>query len=696
MAKIRFGYLDDFTAKNSSVGINTTEPQDNLEVFDGITKGKDLRVTGVSSFTGYEGFLRSDHQIEEETFLDYGQGLNSSLSGEIIVGTGQTVTINEIVKDTEAVADNNSTLWLNLVDGGHSGIIDRSPSDKGAFWNGSSFDLDGSNDVITGESCLTLFTDDTDHTIEMWVKFDDVTTRSTIISGYKSGDADRWDLEVNGGKIKGGHHDAGYFTSTASVITGKWYHLVFVNDHASSLWRVFINTATDVTNTNSGRDLTSDIVLGIGDRVDSSIGHLNGQISIVRIYSKELSSTEISTNYDLGPFAQETTVTGNLIVHYNASNPSSYPGTLNDADTSNFTAAGGSQIECMKVVNTFTPPSGGINDRPYSPKPGELFYNYDLKTIEFFNGYEWRQVDYTTRSGRGVFTGGNPNGQQRYETINLHSLGNSQYFGDFVHGGRYIHGTCGSSTRGIVGGGYDGGEGDNSQSDIEYFSITAGGKGIDFGDLDAQHFRNCSACSSSTRGIFVGGGHPSYYNTMEYITISTLGNAADFGDQTTQAAVKTSFSSPTRGFSFGGFPAYNPTVDVFTISSLGDATRFSELDSKHHSSGGCSNSVRGLFAGGYDGSANFYENISYITMSSEGHGMDFGDLTMGRNYTAGMATQTRAVFGGGLIATPNTNTNRIDYVNIASTGDAMDFGDIIQETQRQRATTDSHGGLGGY
>ena len=83
-------------------------------------------------------------------------------------------------------------------------------------------------------------------------------------------------------------------------------------------------------------------------------------------------------------------------------------------------------------------------------------------------------------------------------------------------------------------------------------------------------------------------------------------------------------------------------------------------------------------------------------MSSEGHGMDFGDLTMGRNYTAGMATQTRAVFGGGLIATPNTNTNRIDYVNIASTGDAMDFGDIIQETQRQRATTDSHGGLGGY
>ena len=85
-------------------------------------------------------------------------------------------------------------------------------------------------------------------------------------------------------------------------------------------------------------------------------------------------------------------------------------------DTTDINLAGGSEIECLKVYNTFTPPAGGTNERPYAPKPGELYYNYDFKTIEFFDGYGWRQVDNTTRSGRGVFMGGqtlNPIRDQR-------------------------------------------------------------------------------------------------------------------------------------------------------------------------------------------------------------------------------------------------------------------------------------------
>ena len=78
----------------------------------------------------------------------------------------------------------------------------------------------------------------------------------------------------------------------------------------------------------------------------------------------------------------------------------------NTIDTTDATRAGGSEIECLKVYNTFTPPSGGTNERPYAPKPGELYYNYDFKTIEFHDGYGWRQVDNTTRSGRALFGGG--------------------------------------------------------------------------------------------------------------------------------------------------------------------------------------------------------------------------------------------------------------------------------------------------
>jgi hypothetical protein len=685
MAKIRFGYSDDFTAKNSGVGINTTDPQTNLDVV-GVIKGQDLKVTGISSQTGYEGFLRADHQIEENTQLNFGQGINASLSGEIIVGTGQTVTINEVAKETVAVGNNGNKLWHNLVAGKHSGII------NGAYWNGSTFDFDGSDDVITGESCLTLFTDDTDHTIEMWVKFDDVTTRRTIISGYDSNTstyADRWDIEVSGGKIQGGHHGAGYWTSTASVVTGVWYHLVFVHDHASSLWRLFINTSTDVTGSNGGLDLTSDALLGIGDRTESSIGHLDGQISIVRIYSRELTSTEISTNYNLGPFSKETSVTSNLITHYNASNPSSYPGTFSAVDTTDTTIAGGSQVECMKVYNTFTPPSGDTNQRPSKPKPGQLYYNYDFKTIEFFDGYGWRQVDNTTRSGRGVFMAGfDPGFDLSISYINISSRGNTQNFGEVTPN---MGGGCaglGNATRGLVAGGFA----PSYHDVIEYITIAAGGNSIDFGNLtDARRY--ASGASSSTRGVFAGGYSPGVVNVIDYVEITTIGNALDFGDLSEQGEALGTATSPTRAcFAGGRHPQTDEFIDYITMASTGDAIDFGDLSQArqnmcYHTS---SSSTRGIFGGGIIPAQ--VNTIDYITIAATGNAIDFGDLTVKRRLGFNVSTQTRAVFAGGY-----NNVTSMDYVTIATAGDAIDFGEITSgQLFSGGACSDSHGGLGGF
>ena len=91
----------------------------------------------------------------------------------------------------------------------------------------------------------------------------------------------------------------------------------------------------------------------------------------------------------------------------------------------------------MKVYNTFTPPSGHTNQRPYKPKPGQLYYNYDLKTIEFHDGYGWRQVDYTTTSSRAVFAGGYAPGpsyatQSSMSYVNITSTGNALDFGSSV------------------------------------------------------------------------------------------------------------------------------------------------------------------------------------------------------------------------------------------------------------------------
>ena len=102
MAKIRIGIGSEFNLKDQKVGLGTNNPQERLDVA-GVAKGKDLKVTGISSFTAYEGFLRADQQIAENTTLSFDQGPSASLSGEIIVGTGQTVTVTRVGLGTTTV-----------------------------------------------------------------------------------------------------------------------------------------------------------------------------------------------------------------------------------------------------------------------------------------------------------------------------------------------------------------------------------------------------------------------------------------------------------------------------------------------------------------------------------------------------------------------------------------------------------------
>ena len=110
-------------------------------------------------------------------------------------------------------------------------------------------------------------------------------------------------------------------------------------------------------------------------------------------------------------------------------------------------------VDSLKVFNMFQPPSGGTNQRPPG-KPGALFYNFDFKTIEFFDGNSWRQVDNRTTSGRGVIHLGfdNPADLTDIHFVNISSKGNSQHFGDLSEA-RRLEGAASSETRGVFGGG---------------------------------------------------------------------------------------------------------------------------------------------------------------------------------------------------------------------------------------------------
>ena len=478
MAKIRTGIGSDFRLKDQKLGLGENNPQERLDVA-GVAKGKDLKVTGISSLTAYEGFLRADQQIAENTTLNFDQGPVSSLSGEIIVGTGQTVT-------------------------------------------------------VTG--------------------------------------------------------------------------------------------------------------VGLGTTM---VGNGSGTIE-------------------------------------------------NTIDTTDATRAGGSEIECLKVYDTFTPPSGGTNERPYAPKPGELYYNYDFKTIEFFDGYGWRQVDNTTRSGRGLFGGGTnaaaPNGAKGIEYIQIHTRGNSQIFGELTVAAGFCA-ALSSSTRGIWGSRYTG-SGNNT---IDYVTIPSQGNAIDFGNSTGSLWSR-GGLSSSTRGIFFGG-QPSS-NVIEYIEMDTLGNALDFGDLMSSRRDPSGFASATRGIMAGGNPGIGAdytVIESITIASKGNSTRFGEKDGLGMMSGSA-NATRGIFAGGSTvPTLGGFSNIDFITIASEGNAVNFGDLTLSTYRSCAMASQTRAVFAHGTY-TPGSNARTsMDYITIASQGDAIDFGDKSETREyADGGCSDSHGGLGGF
>jgi hypothetical protein len=348
-------------------------------------------------------------------------------------------------------------------------------------------------------------------------------------------------------------------------------------------------------------------------------------------------------------------------------------------------------LESISVQSHFSVPDGGTLERPADPVEGMVRFNDDLNTLEFWNGFEWRQFTVTGASGRGVFGGGiTPTIVSTIDYINLSTGGSSINFGVLTTGRRFAGG-CSSSTRGIFGGGIT----PAATNVIDYVTITSSGNAIDFGDLTVA--RGTFGASSSTRALFFGGGNI-VSNVIDYIQINTLGNALDFGDMITSIDRNSTCASPIRAITAGGGNAGLNTIEFVTIASTGNSVFFGNLSQKMGSQSGCSNSIRGIFSGGYNSPSGPYGNntIEYITIASAGNALDFGDLTYATKGGASCATSTRAIFAGGYNPTTTPYPTKIDFVTISSLGNAQNFGDLTLGRQQFSGISDSHGGLGGF
>ena len=363
-------------------------------------------------------------------------------------------------------------------------------------------------------------------------------------------------------------------------------------------------------------------------------------------------------------------------------------------------------LESVSIQSHFGFPDGGSNDRPDQPTEGMVRFNDDLNTLEFYNGIEWRQFTVSGASGRAIYAGGgnsgSPGGTDHIEYITLSTLGNSISFGNLRQLERLFRGGS-SETRGVFA------PGDKFPTNMEYITLASGGESIQFDGSMPNGRGITSALSSSTRGL-VGGGwdSPLAENYITYFEIAQLGTATDFGDLSQVKYGMGGMASPTRGIFAGGYTG-NPLtaalaagMDYITIASKGNGVDFGDPTIGHAYPADGSDGVRGIFAGGvgnYPSGQTPNDVIDYVNIGSLGNAVNFGNLTRAKRHCSGASSKTRMVAFSGSTSVPSPDASLltdIDYIQISAGGAAQDFGELSVPTFGSAGVSDSHGGLGGF
>ena len=364
-------------------------------------------------------------------------------------------------------------------------------------------------------------------------------------------------------------------------------------------------------------------------------------------------------------------------------------------------------VSTFSATSFFVPPKGSTAERPSDCEPGSIRFNTDTSNLEYFRGKTlgWSQFELVTPNlgggtgsntglgARGLFGGsGDPaDGRDDILFLTISTLGNTQVFGE-LSSQKYATAGLGSRVRGVFAGGYN----PSQVNTIEFVTFASTGDVTDFGDTTYKA-RDMGGLASATRGLFFGGistpNSPSGTNTIDYITISQTGNAVDFGDAHAAAEGMQGMASSTRGLIMGGHhpsAQYN-NISFVTIATTGNAQDFGDMQVQRWTFATGSNSTRGMIGGGRTPAASSGINtIDFVTIATTGDAQNFGDLTQARSACSGVSDPTRFVVAGGYNP---SNVNTIDFVTISTTGDAIDFGDLTYGRNRSGSCSNAHGGL---
>ena len=443
----RFQFSDDFVLNNGNVGINSASPQEKLDVV-GVVKGDNLKVTGVSSFTTYEGFLSSNQTLTDNVTLT--SGLSGSLSGETIVGLGLTVTVGAGVTSSQGYVESLKVYNTFTVPTGITTERPAAPRKGMLFFN---------RDFATIE-----FWDG-----DRWKQVDNTTQSGRGVFGGGSGFSAQTEFvniqtqgnSTNFGTLTVSHSSSGSCSSSIRGIFGGGEPVTNVIDYIT------------IASEGNGIDF--------GDLTLARL-YVSGSSSSTRgIFAGGFTPTPTNSNLNNIDYITIATI-GNAIDFGDLISPTRTAASCSSPTRSIF--SGGYSSPSNTNINTIQFVT--ISSTGNSVKFGELTVSRQTYSAS------------CSSTTRGLIFGGiSPASVNTIDFVTISSTGNAIYFGDLTGSNRFASAALSSNIRGLCGGGGNPG---SSVNIIDYVTITSAGNAQDFGDLVSPR-GYLTACSDSHGGL---------------------------------------------------------------------------------------------------------------------------------------------------------------------------------------------------
>ena len=389
-------------------------------------------------------------------------------------------------------------------------------------------------------------------------------------------------------------------------------------------------------------------------------------------------------------------------------------------------------VSTLSATSYFVPPKGTTAQRPTNPQEGDLRFNTDTASLEYFRGdtINWEQIEMTSPDLGGVSrstfvdsssyrrvvtTVGSVKHSRAQTKVGSSTIYRSANYSvlhvpdssDFDWGTNdwtlemWIRRDAQGGDEWLMA--HSDGTGANTSIGLHIWSSSTG-----TANIPSIRMRQSSSnldCNATTAlaantwyhiaGVRDGNTLRIYVNGVQEGTTSISGSPDTSSASFAMTALRSNGDNGMAGYfdeirvskscRYTSGTTFTPSTTAFTSDSNTLILIHSDLGQQSIEGTG----ARGLFAGGM--TPTLSKVIDYITISTLGNTTDFGSISAGKQGMGALASRTRGINIGGYTT---GYENEIEYVTIASTGNITDFGNLTANTTRIAGTSSQTRGIG--